>query len=163
MAKTFKRYVLYVAQDAHDPSIFCPGSRQIISLVAPIKEDVHVQSIDVLFEKGMLNDLPPWLHGTPTLVCTSSRIAYTGSEAIRKIKEELGGGTKTSADADAGEVLGAPPSGERFEVGWGEEGGSVAAGAAYVVPDDRKVSEEDVQRYMAQRNASIPQGGAPPA
>lgn len=170
MAKTFKRYVLYVAQDVHDQAIFCPGSRKMISLINPIKEDVHVQSVDVLFEKGLLDELPSWLQGTPTLVCTSTRVAYTGSEAIRKIEEELHGGQQRQAAraSEQSEIMGAPPSGERFDVGWGEEeegsmGGGIASDATRIMSDDKKVSEEDVQRYMAQRNASLSQGASPSA
>ena len=175
MAKTFKRWVLYVASDASDSTIFDPGSRKMISLINPIKEDVHVQSVDVLFEKGLLDEVPSWLQGTPTLVCTSTRLAYTGSEAIRKMEEELNGGKarregedhadESVAGGEAPGLLGAPPSGERFDVGWDEGGVGVGGGeadAAKVITEDRKVTEEDVQRFMAQRQASMPQGAPPP-
>jgi len=156
MAKTFKRYVLYIGQDFSDPAIFCPGSRQAMKLIEPIKEDVSVQSIDVLLEKGV--ELPSWLTGTPTLVATDSRMAYIGSECIDELKRAVNGGKQSEQARTYDDMLGAPASGARFEQAEFEMDTSQSQMQANGLMDkEGKVTDEDVQRYMNSRNASMPQ------
>lgn len=158
MVKTFKRWVLYIGQDNADPTIFCPGSRRAMKLIEPIKEDVSVQSIEVLLEKGV--ELPAWLTGTPTLVATDSRMAYIGSECIDELARVSSGGRQNEQARTYDDMLGAPASGASFEQAEFEQDDSLAAQpqqANGLMDKDGKITDEDVQRYMNSRNASMPQ------
>ena len=80
-----QKYVLYVGKDNHDPSIFCRGSKVLLDLVKPLKDDIVIQDVDVLIDKGV--SLPEWLDGTPILVDMATKQALKGSEAARFVQE----------------------------------------------------------------------------
>ena len=146
----WSRYVLYVAHSHEEPDRLCTGSRKAMKLMEPVKEDVLVQSIDVLQEKGVA--LPDWLQGTPTLVDTSDKSAYSGTQALDHLKELAGGGKVATLD----EMEGVAPNG-RIDVGFEHEH-SMDSDVDADLGDGGKITEEDVQRYMQRRN----QGAPPP-
>lgn len=159
MTKTFKRWVVYVGSDAHDETIFCPGSRAVMKLIDAIKEDVHVQSVDVLLEKKVA--LPEWLWGTPTVVDTTNRVAYTGTEAVNVIRDASGGNETRAPTHD--EMIGINAYGSQSELGTedGDDAASVFVApidqARLSIDMDKKVTDEDVQRYISSRNAALPE------
>ena len=63
-------------------SIFFARDPQEVE-AAHLKEDVVVQSVSALLQKGV--PLPSWLDGTPILVDTSTNEALKGSAAVQKI------------------------------------------------------------------------------
>ena len=151
----FKRWVLYVAHDHVDPTMFCRGSRRAVRIAEPIKEDVLVQSVDVLIEKNV--DIPSWLNGTPTLVDTDSKTAFTGSQALERLETAVhGDGAKAKTPQSLNDMEGVAASGAR--VSFAEDDAFAGAGDATVAEGltDSKVTDEDVQRYMQMRNKSQP-------
>lgn len=152
-------YVLYVAQDARDPSRFCAGSRQALRVVdtGGLQERVSVQSVDALLRS---TDLPAWLTGTPTLVSRASRQAIRGARAIEHLE-----GMVRQAEEAAANVQ--PPEDA------GVQGLTLASESAHLAPDanfelgqpddpkkyeDSKLTEDAVKRFIERRQASV----APP-
>ena len=151
----FKRWVLYVAQDVEDPAVFCKGSRKSVALAEPIKEDVLVQSIDALLEKGV--DLPAWLTGSPTLVDTNTHMAYVGSKALLQL-ETIKTGETEATPTSLNEMEGVAAHGGRVEFAQDDAFESQAVAGAESIVNDGKVTEEELQRYMTKRNQAQRQG-----
>ena len=150
--KTFKRWVLYIGEDANDPNVFCPGSRKAMSLIEPIKEDVLVQKVETLLEKDI--ELPTWLTGTPTCVDTQTKLCYTGTEAISQL-QEITQPARDKRSIGFDDMQGVSADGQILEF---EQDSAFAAPlqARDDVVQSGKVTEEEVQKYIAARNASIP-------
>ena len=169
-------YILYVGQDAHDGTRFCPGSRRALRVLddAPgeLSQTVNVQTVERLRE--WVERLPVWLTGTPTLVCKQSRKAYRGARAIGALKalatagdDEVDRQQQTVGAGDGrgdGELLGMMPSGVGGEYlghesnyeGHGDDDTSKYTNAG-------KVTESDLQGALARRRAAVPEqavGGA---
>lgn len=159
-AAAFKKFVLYIGQDARDPQRFCEGSRECLKLVEAIKQDVLVQNVDIMLERGVA--IPEWLDGTPILVDTANKRALKGSDALDHLAEATTA-PPASAAGEATAFEGVLPDGERYL--HAEEPDSQQQP---LVPDppaftrEGKITENDVQRYMEMRKASAP-GGSPPA
>lgn len=144
---TFQRFVLYVAQDHSDPSLFCQGSRQAVRLIESMKEDVNIQNLDVLLEKGV--SIPEWLRGSPTLVDMNSKNSYEGSECLEYLTSlvEGGGGGGGADDFEGLSADGGHVSFEQHEPSQSQGAETIGEG---------KITEADLERYMQLRNQGQP-------
>lgn len=139
---------MYVASDRWDPSQFCPGSRKAIDLSKKYKEDVLVQSVDVLLEKGV--DIPTWLTGTPTLVDTETKISYPGSHALKHLEQI--NNADNSPPESLSEMEGVPANGTYVAF---ESDDAFATQESVQNPiSDEKITDDDVQKYMQKRSRS---------
>lgn len=151
-------YILYVAQDARDPSRFCPGSRRALALVDEADlGSVNVQNVNRLREKATA--LPAWLTGTPTLVSKASKQAMRGTKAIEHLSalaSGKGGGEGGGAKASTDDVIGMTLSNETMHLG--VEGNFEPTGRddPSKYDDSRKITDSEVQRFMDRRKAVIP-------
>lgn len=155
-------FVLYVGYDRSDAtaSRFCPGSRRAIELIdqAGLQDRVTVQSVDALRES--MSALPPWLKGTPTLVCRETRKAMRGTAALEhlselasKAGEEGHGGGEASASHGLDGMV-AP--GEAMHLGTEANFEPLAKDDPDKYDDSRKVTEDDIQRMLERRRAAVP-------
>lgn len=153
---TENKWVLYISQDKQNSEVFCPGSRECLKAINGNEAYVNIQNVDAMLERGI--ELPPWLNGTPILVDVESKRALKGSDAVKGIVEiitNMNAPNQDSADIEVDEgPQGILPEGERYlhEETPNQE-----------IINDRpqqtregKITEEDLQAYMAQRNASMP-------
>lgn len=149
--QTFKKFVLYVAQDLFDHSIFDKGSRECLKVIPEhMKEEVLVQSCEQLISKHI--PIPEWLVGTPTLICLESKQCYRGSEAVEKMRTL---DKKDEASKSLDEMEGMTARGERLL--FSEENfdsGPMSNEQDSRYQKDGKVSEEDLFAYMEQRKKS---------
>lgn len=161
--------VLYIAQDAHDSTVFDRGSRACMGILEVSGLDVVVQNVDVLQQKSV--PLPEWLTGTPSYVDVAAKQVYRGTHAIQRLRE------KVSEAEDAAEQQAAPdappPKTDVVE-------GMTAPGQRFVTSDDDtgdpltdipsaqasggsvregSVTESELQAFMQQREAAMPSGG----
>lgn len=142
--------VLYVAHDKNDSRYMCPGSTVCLSLLQSLPANtINVQDCDVLRQA---KSIPDWLNGTPILINDQEGIPYRGKEAIaklRRIVEEYdiedkpqSNSTnvlepKAQAEPDIADVF-------TMDVKPMEE------------TKDNKITEADLQKFMEQRNQSLP-------
>lgn len=156
-------YVLYVGYDRRDGTRFCPGSRKAIELVdeAGAQDRVTVQSIDALRES--VSALPPWLNGTPTLVCRTTKKAMRGSAVLEHLRHELvekrpaeeaQGGTQGTQGGHSMDGMVAP--GEAAHLGLESNFEPLVKDDPDKYDDSRKVTEGDLQRLLERRKATIP-------
>ena len=167
--------VLYVGYDRRDSSRsrFCPGSRLALEVIDDrgMQERVTVQSIDALRES--MPALPDWLRGTPTLVCRGTRKAMRGTAAVDHLRslpgeegdEESaqgggkGGGGKGGAGSAEHGLDGMVVASERAFLGAESNFEPIGGGEeedASKYDDSRKVTENDLQRLIERRKASVP-------
>ena len=166
-----EEYVLYVGYDRADPtrSRFCPGSRRAIEIIdnEDLPARVTVQSVDALRET--MATLPDWLRGTPTLVSRKSRTAMRGTAAIEHLQEVARSRGAAGDRTDGGDRMdggGSGPAAHSLD-------GMVAAGEMAFLgaesnfeplqeddpskyDDSRKVTDNDLQRLLERRKASVP-------
>ena len=71
----------------HRKSAACIGSRTILNMIHPVKEDFMTVDIDTLGSQ-----VPEWLNGTPIVVDNrqDDRPIYRGSDAVFFLKEHYG-------------------------------------------------------------------------
>lgn len=144
--------VLYVAHDLQDTTEMCPGSTVCLSLVKDLLDGmITIQDCDVLRKT---KQLPDWLNGTPILVDDGEGVPYKGRDAVRKLRElvaSLPVRTEPNNVVDARGVKNVPSGGGmtgglddhfKMDVQQVEEA------------SNGKITEQDLQRYMEQRNAS---------
>lgn len=143
-------YILYIGQDRIDPTRFCPGSRKALGVLEGAADDVgvSVQNVHRLREK--LGTLPAWLTGTPTLISKSTKKAMRGTSAIEHLEGVVAGQAK-EAEGGAGDVWGLTAPNEALHLGVESnyEGGAPDDPSKY--SDDRKVTEDDVQKLIERR------------
>lgn len=147
---TFKKYVLYIAQDTFDATVFDKGSRQCMKCIPEwLKDDILVQSCEQLITKQI--PIPEWLLGTPTLVCLESKQLYRGTEAVNKLK------SLDKKEGEKGAIQGMTTSSERQFLDNDVFESFEASDEAGKYSQEGKVSEDDVMQYMERRKASMPQ------
>lgn len=79
-------YVLYVARDKRDPNKFCIGSSLCMHLAEFLPEEyVEIRNCDEL-RKNRPKNMPTWLVGSPTLVCTSGSDIFRGTHAVQHME-----------------------------------------------------------------------------
>ena len=148
--ETTTEYILYIGQDRIDPTRFCPGSRKALGVLEGAADDVgvSVQNVHRLREK--LGTLPAWLTGTPTLISKSTKKAMRGTSAIEHLEGVVAGQAK-EAEGGAGDVWGLTAPNEALHLGVESnyEGGAPDDPSKY--SDDRKVTEDDVQKLIERR------------
>lgn len=149
-------WILYVAHDNRDKTQYCRGSRACINVLRRLPDNtVTVQDVHKLMDSQVL---PQWLDGTPVLVDTSTMTILKGSRAVSHVAELLAlaviaASDTSSLNADAqyptvddrdlnGHMDGAP---NIFEM-------DVDAQAQAREASDKKVTAEDLQSLMEQRN-----------
>ena len=150
-------YVLYVAYDQSDAtrSQFCPGSRRAIELTETVPEgvSVHVQSVDVLRQTGV--PLPTFLVGTPTRVSRETRRAMRGTAAIDHLRQLIAS-SETQAAAPAPNVIdGLTSPHEEMHLGGAGNFEPLTRDDPEKYTNARKVTDEDVQRMLDRRKATI--------
>lgn len=157
-------HVLYVARDKEAPKQYCPGSQVCMDLAKQIEADLlNVQDVNVLVGKGV--EMPAWLDGTPILVQNKvgSR-ALRGSEAIKALQAlqrnfPLQVSAKQSVDAQGA-------SAEALPMDSSEPSDPFAAiaseGADGGMSRDGKVTEQDVQRAIEERERRLPPAASAP-
>ena len=141
---TFKKWVLYVNNSKASPSDLCPGSKLCMAEIKSIQEDVHVQNISRLLEKGV--PLPEWLEGSPIVVNTESKQAYKGTAALEFLR------AMTTRPAASAQVEGIAPGGQQHYLFDEDDSVQSAPPPRHPTDRDRKLTEQDVQAFIAQRN-----------
>lgn len=174
------QYVLYVGRDKHRPADFCPGSLVCLSIVEKIQQsdiDVQVQDCTILKQS---QQLPDWLNGTPILVCRGEDLdpqrGRAAVDALLELRRRQESGAalgrqkapsssrppparieavQTRQHAAQADLPPEPPMGFADDNVFEDEeemvGGSSSVNAQ--IRSD-KVTEEDLQKYMQQRNLS---------
>ena len=155
MSQTFKKWVLYVNYDRRDGQRMCAGSRRIMAMVEGIREDVNVQNISELQKKGVT--LPEWLNGSPILVDTETKQAFKGTSAVTYV-ESL---TRKPSPPVHSEMTGILSKGEQHLHADNDldDFGPLTDGEAADDVRDGKVTDDDLQKYLAQRNKGQGGGG----
>ena len=138
--------ILYVASHKSYEDMMCPGSIVCLSLAEKIPDEmIQIQNCDVLRTK---TDLPDWLNGTPILINERDQVPYRGQYAIRQLKKIVEALPKSQIKTNQSIV----------EINKDEEDNDpfkmdVQPNLEEVKSD--KVTEQDLQKYMEQRNASV--------
>ena len=146
--ETTTEYILYIGQDQIDPTRFCPGSRKALGVLEGASDvGVSVQNVHRLREK--LGTLPAWLTGTPTLISKITKKAMRGTSAIEHLEGVVAGQAK--GEEGGGDVWGLTAPNESLHLGveGNYEGGASDDPSKY--SDDRKVTEDDVQKLIERR------------
>ena len=140
-------YILYVGHDARNPTVFCPGSRQALSLIDEndLQDVVTVQSVERLRENLTL---PSWLSGTPTLVIRSKRQALRGSSAVDHLR------TMGAKEESSGDAWGMVAPGEAMHLG-SERNFEPTQEDSSKYTSESKVTEGDLQAFIARRQATV--------
>ena len=151
------KWVLYISQDKQNSEVFCPGSRECLRSINGNEGYINIQNVDAMLERGI--ELPPWLNGTPILVDVESKRALKGTDAVKGIVELIttinAPNPELSPDLEDDEgPQGILPDGERYL--HQETPNQDVINERPQQTREGKVTEEDLQAYMAQRNASMP-------
>ncbi len=154
-------YVLYVGHDNRNPSNFCKGSMSCMQHLTELPDDlIHIQDVDILRQK---QKLPSWLNGTPILVDKTTLQKYKGTAAVNKLEsiKNSRDTNNTSKVEDITDTLNTQHSLNEDSPNL-DDAFKIDAVAAQTKERDGKVTEQDVQAFIAQRNASGPAVSVPP-
>lgn len=149
-----KKFVLYIAQSRRNHDEFCPGSKAAIEAAHAAQSSVLVQNVDVMIERGV--ELPPWLDGTPILVNTEARQALKGSAAIAYLRELAEGAQEPERAPTMDQMHGVLPGGERLLHSEDSNFEPQPTEEAKYMNRENKVTESDLEAYLAFRNKSAP-------
>jgi len=144
-----------------------------------VQGECTVQSVDRMLESGM--ELPPWLDGTPIVVDTWTKQARKGTVAYEYLREfatsvaerserELEAAAEVAQRAKAAsraaveaapaaaplEMQGVLPPGERYLHDPDEPAVNFSPDPGSGVPNDAKLTDVDLERYMELRNKQLP-------
>lgn len=140
MDTVFQSFVLYFADE-------CAGSMKIKQSLDPLKEDVRFVNV-----KDLERPLPDWLIGTPTLVHTgagtknSEMSAYRGTQAIDFVKQYLLAEQKINQfTMDTTYTHSEPTIPDPGQEQLSDQ-----------VPQNHKVTEDDIDALMRERDSALP-------
>lgn len=166
-------YVLYVGSDKNDKSRPCPGSEECLTLARRIADQVSVQDCDVLRKK---QTLPAWLNGTPILVNRNDPVPLRGTDAIEALSKLVASsppsGSSGKIDSVSLETEQAAMRQPSAPTTTAEAANASSSSPAESLDDNfkmdadpskmpqGKVTEADLQKAMAERNATGGGGGA---
>lgn len=149
----FRSYVLYVAPRANGrgPEEKCRGSQAALALIEAFREDVDVQDVSELQQRG--DELPPWLDGTPCVVDTARKLAFKGSDAIEHLRRHSDRGIMTLGGLDGVEADASGGDSAALDYSTAPKAGgvpSVQSGRPNVVRES-KLDGDALQRLIEQR------------
>lgn len=143
------KYILYVGHDHNNSKNFCKGSISCMEHLSEIPDElIHIQDVDILRQK---TTLPHWLNGTPILVEKNTLHQFKGTNAVEKlqsIKISQSQGRPMEEPTEKPQNL--------------DDDFRIDAIAAQTREKDGKITEQDLQAFIAQRNSSGPSVSSPP-
>jgi len=154
--------VLYIASDKDDDESMCPGSIVCLSIAEKLPDNmISIQNTDILRKT---KEMPPWLNGTPIFINENEAFPYKGKDAIRKLQQvynSIQDAKQTKTPAISAQVSHSSNQISNVEDTQSTNGGlddhfkmdvnlqNVDANAS-----SGKITEQDLQKYMEQRNNS---------
>ena len=147
-------HILYVDKNKTNLNEYCPGSIVCMHLSRLFPENsITIQDCSIL--RNADETFPDWLKGTPTILNTEYSDVYTGMEAIDYLGRSI---PDKKMDVDAMERD--EPSPPLLEEVQASEDLFVSQPATDALERDGKVTEQDLQTFMAERNkGSASKGG----
>lgn len=162
-----KMNILYVSSDKTDPDVMCPGSIVCLAMAEKIPDSIiSIQNCDILKQK---KKLPPWLNGTPILINEEEQVPYRGRDAMKQMhilaesiptpyveetevintrrKDPVRENPDIIDDRMANDSTAPQNDSDPFHID--------VATDAVIEPASGKVTEQDLQKYMEQRNQSL--------
>ena len=174
--------ILYVASDKDNPTELCPGSIVCVNISEKLPEDfLQIQNCDVLRQKNA--ELPDWLNGTPIFINSDEEVPYRGKDAIKKLqaifrnyehhlkqqetanmKSQISNNSKSHRSQQQQQQRQYEPQQQRqkeeshAQFSLNEESlddaFKINADPNAMETSSGKITEQDLQKYMEQRNQS---------
>ena len=145
------KYILYVGHDHKNSKQFCKGSISCMEHLSEIPDElIHIQDVDILRQK---TTLPNWLNGTPILVEKHSLHQFKGTNAVEKLQ------SIKMSQSQGNEISSEETSENPQNL---DDDFRIDAIAAQTREKDGKITEHDLQAFIAQRNSSGPSVSSPP-